>query len=165
MKLISATPLCPGIRTPVASTRLIILNRILVRVVPLFFWKCRLIPLARTRKRGSRQSERFLRSYRVGTADHGGFAAKAHFTFRSSLRDGVEFVASSSARQLFCAKKTRENEPLRLVLPPQELPVIEPVASSADRVGERSINDQRPLIRRSCCRCALSFLLEVGQMN
>lgn len=165
MKLISATPLCPGIRTLAASARPIILNRIPVRVVSLFFWKCGLVPLARTQKRGSRQSERFLHSYRAGTADRSGFAAQARFTFRSSLRDGVEFVASSSARQLLCAKKTRENEPLRLVLPPQELPVIEPVASGAERVGERSINGQRSLIRRSCCRCALSVLLEVGQMN
>src|SRR2546429_2758827 len=123
------------------------------------------MPLARARKRGSRQSERFLGSYPARTADRSGFAAKACFTFPSSLRDGVEFGASSSARQLLCAKKTRENEPLRLVLAPQELPVIEPVASRADRVGERSINGQRPLIPRSCCRGALALLLEVGQMN
>ena len=47
----------------------------------------------------------------------------------------------------------------------QELPVIEPVASSTDRVGERIINGQRPLIRRRRCHDALSFFVQVGQVN
>ncbi len=91
--------------------------------------------------------------------------AKVRFTFRSSFDDGVELHAGRSARQLFCAKKTGENETLRQVSPIEELCVIEPIASSARRVGKRSVNGQGPLIRRRCCHGALLSLLEVRQMN
>ncbi len=91
--------------------------------------------------------------------------AKVRFTFPSSFSDGVELDAGRSAGQLFCAKKTGENETLRQVSPIEELCVIEPIASSARRVGKRSVNGQGPLIRRRCCHGALLSLLQVRQMN